>query len=109
MSNNTGSIFANKQGDKYVAVHGGKELVVTEMGDQQLGITWGDHKDVLDARFSKFGKMFLCTLGDTRYIVGKRENQRGSYFLFKKGRDMNAQPDANQAAGGQPASYGTRT
>lgn len=111
MNNNTGSIFANKQPDgSFLAIHGGKDLRVTEISDTQLGITWGDHKDVLEARFSKFGKMFLVTLGEQRYIVGKRENQRGSYYLMKKGRDQgdggNAAPAA--ANGQAPAQYGAR-
>jgi hypothetical protein len=105
---NTGTIFANKGTDgTYTADVGGVKLAVTPLSDTQLGFQFGDHKVVEDAKFSKFGKMYLVTLpvnGSTRYIASERENQRGKFLMLKVAKN---QGDSGSAAPAQQA-YGTR-
>ncbi len=104
----TGTLFFNPKPTETGLTYVQGETVIRFTATDQLTIKVGDGElDIIEPKRNKFGRFYVATLGDKRYFVSERENDKGKYVMAKVAPERD-QGDAPARAEG-PKTYGART
>ena len=110
MAKTQGSVFLNPKTTKFGVVYESDKFAVGPVAmaitdDGELSVKTPKGTELVKPKTNAYGDYFIAAVGEQRYFISKRENDRGEYLLAKPAKER-------EDAGGRPqrpTTYGKRS